>query len=63
MAATEGVFNLAKEPVDLLTAGGVAKLDASSIVAAAGTKSDGSSPIRRWGTSTVTVKLRPGIAG
>jgi predicted RecA/RadA family phage recombinase len=29
----EGVFNVAKEPADLLTAGAVAKLDASGLVA------------------------------
>ena len=62
--ATEGVFNLAKEPADLLTQGSVAKLDASLLVAVAGTNKIG------WivsgagaGTTTVAVKLCPGIAG
>ncbi len=62
--SVEGVFNLAKETADLLTAGMVAKLDASNLVAVAGTNKIG------WvvaaagaGTTTVAVRLCPGIAG
>ncbi len=62
--STEGVFSLAKEPADLLTHGMVAKLDASNLVAVAGTNKIG------WvvtdagaGTTAVNVKLCPGIAG
>ena len=62
--SVEGVFNLAKETADLLTAGMVAKLDASGLVAVAGTNKIG------WivgnaaaGTTSVPVKLCPGIAG
>ena len=62
--ATEGVYNVAKATADLLTAGMVAKLDASGNVAVAGTNKIG------WvvgnaaaGTTSVAVKLCPGIAG
>ena len=62
--SVEGVFSLAKEPADLLTHGMVAKLDASNLVAVAGTAKIG------WvvtdagaGTTVVNVKLCPGIAG
>jgi predicted RecA/RadA family phage recombinase len=62
--STEGVFNVAKETADLLTAGAVAKLDASNLVGVAGTNKIG------WivgnaaaGTTTVAVRLCPGIAG
>ncbi len=62
--ATEGVFSVAKEPADLLTQGAVAKLDASGLVSVSGTNKIG------WivgnaaaGTTTVPVKLTPGIAG
>jgi predicted RecA/RadA family phage recombinase len=62
--ATEGVYTLAKETADLLTQGMTAKLDASNLVAVAGTNPIG------WivgnaaaGTTSVMVKLTPGIAG
>ena len=62
--ATEGVFNLAKEPADLLTQGMTAKIDAGGNVSVSGANLIG------WvvgnaaaGATTVMVKLCPGIAG
>ena len=62
--SVEGVFSLPKEPADLLTHGAVAKLDAGGLVSVSGTNKIG------WivadasaGTTAVTVRLTPGIAG
>jgi predicted RecA/RadA family phage recombinase len=60
--AVEGIFSLAKTPADVLTAGGIAKV-AAGVVGAAGTMAIG------WivanaaaGSTTVLVRLTPGIA-
>lgn len=60
----EGVYDLAKVPADALATGAIAKVDPDTgIVGAAGTKSIGwIVAAARAGSTTVRVRLVPGIA-
>ena len=62
--ATEGVFDLAKNPPDALNVGDVAKVAAgSNIIAAAGTLGIGwVVQVAAAGSTTVRVKLTPSVA-